>query len=41
MIYVIRCQHTSNLSSSTNLIIAKNQVKWHYAKLIQFWSLIE
>ena len=26
--------HTPNLSSSINLIIAKNEFKWQYAKLI-------
>ena len=35
MIYVIPCQHTPNLSSCTNLIIAKNGFKWLYAKLIK------
>ena len=26
--------HTPNLSSSINLIIAKNEIKWQHAKLI-------
>ena len=34
MIYVIRCQHTLNLISSINLIIAKNEFKRQYAKPI-------
>ena len=34
MIYIIRYQHIPNLASSINLIIAKNEFKWQYAKLI-------
>ena len=39
MIYVIRCQHTPNVASSINLIIAKNEFRRHYAKLIYFCPL--
>ena len=31
--------HTSNLSSSINLIIAKNEFKKQLAKLNSFWPL--
>ena len=39
MIYVIQCKHTPNPSLCINIIIAKNEFKWQYAKLIFFFIL--